>query len=222
MWCIQEITPEYRERMYDLLALYALPYDTRRPVVCIDEKSKQLFGERRKPILQKPGSPLKYDYEYVRNGTRNIFVAVEPKGGRRIVEVTKRRAKHDFARFVKRLVDESYLSVDKLRLVVDNLNTHFEKSFTETFPRKEADRILGKVEFHYTPKKASWLNMAEIELSALSKQCLDRRIAKMGVMTEQVRAWTVKRNHSKTKICWNFTKDKAREKLSRHYTTIKN
>jgi len=218
MWRIQEITPEYRERMYDLLDLYALPYDARKPVICVDEKSKQLFGEKRKPISQKPGSPLKYDYEYVRNGTRNIFVAVEPKGGRRIVEGTKRRAKHDFARFVKRLVDESYLSVDKLRLVVDNLNTHFEKSFTETFPRKEADRILGKVEFHYTPKHASWLNMAEIEINAMSRECFGvRRFPQEQYLAQEVAAWERQRNKNGSKIVWKFTRQDADAKLGGHY-----
>jgi len=218
MWCIQEITPEYRERMYDLLDLYALPYDARKPVICVDEKSKQLFGEKRKPISQKPGSPLKYDYEYIRNGTRNIFVAVEPKGGRRVVEVTKRRAKCDFARFIMQLADEHYGSAEKLRLVVDNLNTHFEKSFTETFSRKEADRLLGMVEFHYTPKHASWLNMAEIEINAMSRECFGvRRFPREQFLTQEIKAWEKQRNKNKSKIIWKFTRQNADTKLRKHY-----
>lgn len=204
--------------MYDLLDLYALPYNARRPVICIDEKSKQLLGEKRKPIPQKPGSPLKYDYEYTRNGTRNVFVAVEPKSGKRVLMVTKRRAKCDFARFVMRLVDEKYPSVEKLRLVVDNLNTHFEKSFIETFPRKEAARILGMVEFHYTPKHASWLNMAEIEINAMSHECFGtRRFPQEQFLTQELGAWERQRNKNKSKIVWKFTRQDADVKLGKHY-----
>lgn len=204
--------------MYDLLDLYALPYDAKRPVICVDEKSKQLFGEIRKPIPQKPGSPLKYDYEYTRNGTRNIFVAVEPKGGRRVTEVTARRTKCDFARFVMRLVDENYNSAEKLLVVVDNLNTHFEKSFTEAFSRKEADRILGMVEFHYTPKHASWLNMAEIEINAMSRECFGvRRFPQERFLAQEIAAWERQRNKNRSKIVWKFTRQDADTKLGKHY-----
>jgi len=204
--------------MYDLLDLYALPYDARKPIICIDEKSKQLLGEKRKPLPQKPGSPMKYDYEYTRNGTRNIFMAVEPKGGRRVVEVTKRRTRCDFARFIKRLVDEKYPCAEKLQLVVDNLNTHFEKSFTGTFPRKEADRILGMVEFHYTPKHASWLNMAEIEINVMSHECLGtRRFSQEQVLAQELQTWEKQRNKTKSKIVWKFTRQNADVKLGKHY-----
>jgi hypothetical protein len=205
--------------MYDLLDLYALPYDERRPVICVDEKSKQLLGEKRKPIAQKPGSPLKYDYEYTRNGTRNIFVAIEPKGVKRIVAVTKRRTRSDFAIFVMRLVDDEYPSAKKLRLVVDNLNTHFEKSFTDTFSRKEANRILKRVEFHYTPKHASWLNMAEIEINIMSRECLGaRRFSQQQVLAQELEAWEKQRNKNKSKIVWKFTRQNADAKLGKHYS----
>jgi hypothetical protein len=218
MWCIQEMTPEYRMRMYDLLDLYELPYNAKKPVICMDEKSKQLLGEKRKPLSQKPGSPLRYDYEYTRNGTRNIFVAVEPKGGRRVVTVTKRRARCDFARFVTQLADKEYPSAEKLQVVVDNLNTHFEKSFTETFPRKEADRILERVEFHYTPKHGSWLNMAEIEINVMGQECLGtRRFPQERVLAQELRTWERERNKNKSKIVWKFTRQDADAKLSKHY-----
>lgn len=203
--------------MYDLLDLYALSYDERRPVICVDEKSKQLLGEKRKPIAQKPGSSLKYDYEYTRNGTRNIFVAVEPKGGRRMVRVTKRRTRSDFAKFVAQLA-RAYPLAKKLRLVVDNLNTHFEKSFTNTFSRKEARRILKRVEFHYTPKHASWLNMAEIEINIMSRECLGaRRFSQHWILAQEVKAWERQRNKNKNKIVWKFTRQNADAKLGKHY-----
>lgn len=163
MWCIPEIIPEFRERMYDILDLYAEPYDTKRPVVGIDEKPKQLLKEKRKSIPMKIGSPEKYDYEYIRNGTANIFMAVEFKAGRLTTRVTYRRTRRDFAKFIKHLVDRVYLNAEILRLVVDNLNTHNKNAFYETYDMGEAERILSKVEFHYTPKHASWLNVAEIE-----------------------------------------------------------
>ena len=140
MWCIAEITPEYRQRMYRLLDLYEEEYDPKRPVICIDEKSKQLIEEKRTPIPMKPGSLAKYDYEYKRNGTRNIFVAVEPKGGRRIIKVTKTRKKNDFANFVREVVENKYAQSTEIRIVLDNLNTHFEESFHETFSKKEAKK----------------------------------------------------------------------------------
>ena len=176
MWCIANITPEYRKRMYDLLNLYEKPYNSKYPVVCIDEKSKQLIGENRTPIPMKPGSPGKYDYEYKRNGTRNIFVAVEPKAWKRKIQVTRRRTKKDFAKFVQELIKD-YSGATKIHIVLDNLNTHFESSFYETFDKKEAKRILKRIVFHYTPKHASWLDMAEIEINVLSNQCIAGRIS---------------------------------------------
>lgn len=179
MWCIQTIDAIFRACMYDVLDLYEEPYDPKRPLVNLDEKPKQLLGEKRMSIPMKPGSPEKYDYEYVRNGTANIFVAVEFKAGEGVTRVTKRRTMQDFALFVKMLVDEEYPGVEIIRLVIDNLNTHNEKAFYETFSRDEAERILSRIEFHYTPKHASWLNAAEIEINAMDIECTDRRIGDM-------------------------------------------
>ncbi|MEJ7739873.1 MAG: IS630 family transposase [Chitinophagaceae bacterium] len=159
MWCIAKITPEYRKRMYKLLALYARKYDKEYPVVCMDEKSKQLIKDVRQRIRLKPGSPAKYDGEYRRMGTRNIFVAVEPLAGKRRTKITLYRKKDDFAYFIKELVDKDYPKAKKIRLVLDNLNTHFAASFYKTFTKQQADRILNKIEFCYTPKHGSWLNM---------------------------------------------------------------
>ena len=152
MWCIAEINGEFRARMYDVLKLYAEPYDPKRPIIGFDEKPKQLINDSRKPIPMKPGSPEKYDYEYERNGTANIFVAVEQKAGKRRISVTEHRTKMDFANEIKHLVDFAYQYVDLLRIVLDNLNTHKKESLYETFGKEEAERILKKVEFHYTPK----------------------------------------------------------------------
>ena len=217
MWCITEITPEYRERMYRLLDLYEEKYDPNNPLICIDEKSKQLIEEKRNPIPLKPGSFAKYDYEYKRNGTRNIFIAVEPKAGRRVIEVTKTRKKIDFAHFVKNLIEIEYKQSDLIRIVLDNLNTHFEKSFYETFSKQEAERILSKIKFYYTPKHASWLNMAEIEINIMERECLGRRIGNENFLKSQLNFWTKQRNKSQKKIICTFTKQAADKKLSKHY-----
>ncbi len=160
MWCIQTIDEEYRKRMYDVIDLY-MKKNRQLHVIAIDEKPKQIVSDRRKYIPMKPGSPERYDYEYVRNGTANIFVAVEPKTGKRITKVTKRRTKKDFAMFVKEVLDR-YPKARKLHIILDDLNTHFASSFQETFGEEEATRILQRNEIHYTPKHASWLNVAEI------------------------------------------------------------
>jgi len=217
MWCIAEITPEYRERMYRLLDLYEEEYNPSYPVICIDEKSKQLIEEKRKPIPLKPGSPAKYDYEYTRNGTRNIFVAVEPKAGKRIITVTKTRTKKDFANFVRDVVENEYTEATEIRIVVDNLNTHFEKSFYESFSKKEAEKILSKITFCYTPKHGSWLNMAEIEINMMSRECIGERIGTEKLLKRQIKAWVKGRNKEKKKIIWKFTKQHADKKLSKHY-----
>ncbi len=203
--------------MYDILNLYGEPYDPKRPYVAVDEKPKQLLGETREPIPVKPGSPMRYDYEYVRNGTANIFVAVDPKAGKRIVQVTTRRTKQDFARFMKKVIDEAYPDVDVLRVVRYNLNTHVESSFYETFDKAEAERLLGKIEFHYTPKHASWLNVAEVELSVMDTECTGRRIPDMRTLRREVHAWARRRNKNKKKINWRFTKKDAKRKLSKYY-----
>ncbi len=214
MWCIADITPDYKKRMYDILELYAEPYDPQRPVICFDEKSKQLLGHTKEPLR---GKIVREDYHYRRNGTRNIFLAADPKGGRRNTQVTVYRKKPDFARFIKRLVDEWYPHANTIRLVMDNLNTHNESSFFEIFPRKEAERILGKLEFHYTPKHASWLNMAEIEIGVMDRQCLKGRIPDEPTLKRQVAVWQGQRNYGRAKIRWTFTKEKADKKLGEYY-----
>lgn len=217
MWCIGRITEEYRKRMYDLLHLYNLPYRKQEPVVCIDEKSKQLLQHTRSPLPPKPGAPAKLDYEYKRAGTCNVFVAVEPKGRLRVAEVTARRAKPDFVRFVKTLLKQTYASARKVHLVLDNLNTHFHSCFEEVLGRKATARLLRRVEFHYTPKHASWLNMAEIEIGILDRQCLDRRLPDRATITSEVAAWQQRRNAERRGIEWTFTRQDADRKLARHY-----
>ncbi|KXA96152.1 transposase, partial [candidate division MSBL1 archaeon SCGC-AAA259I14] len=191
--------------MYDVLDLYQEPYDPKRPVVGVDERPKQLIGEKKKPIPMKPGSPEKVDYEYVRNGSVNVFVAVDPKKGKRDAKVTNRRTKKDFATYIKRLVDGVFLDAEVVRLVVDNLNTHNESSFYETFDKEEAERILSKIEFHYTPIHGSWLNVAEIEISAMDAECTGRRIENRETLIEELGAWLVRRNRDGKKIDWRFT-----------------
>jgi hypothetical protein len=192
MWCIGQLSSEYRDRMYGLLELYAQPYRKREPVVCIDEKSKQLLKDTRSPMPIKPGVPAKQDYEYKRAGTCNLFVAVEPKGARRVVEVTGRRTKVDFLNFVRRLLTEAYAGASKVHLVLDNLNTHFRSSFEEVLGHKTASALLRRVEFHHTPKHASWLNMAEIEIGILERQCLGRRLKDRATITLEVAAWNLR------------------------------
>lgn len=203
--------------MYDNLDLYEEPYDPKRPVIGMDEKSKQLIEDSRKSIPMKPGSPEKYDYEYIRKGKVNIFVAVDPKAGKRVIKVTDRRTKMDFAYFIKYLVDLEYSDVEILRIVFDNSNTHFESSFYETFNKEEAERILSKIEFHYTPKHASWLNVAEIEINVMDTECTGRRMKDKEFLDKELKAWTMKRNQLKKKIEWKFTKQDADDKLSKHY-----
>lgn len=217
MWCIGRITAEYRERMYDLLGLYAKPYDPTEPVVCLDEKSKQLLEQTRRPIPVAPGQVAKEDYEYKRAGTRNLFVAVEPKAGHREVGVTLRRTKPDFVAFVQYLAQEVYAQARKIHLVLDNLNTHFGASF-ETVMGTDAARVfLSRLEFHYTPKHASWLNMAEIEIGILDRQCTGCRIGSEAHLCSEVLAWQQRRNQERRRIEWKFSRQEADQKLSRHY-----
>ena len=219
MWCIGRITEEYRNRMYDLLHLYHLPYRALEPVVCLDEKSKQLLKDTRGPLAAKPGAPAKEDYEYQRAGTCNLFVAVEPKGQRRVVEVTERRAKSDFVCFVQKLLESSYASARLVHLVLDNLNTHFRSCFEEVLGGEAATRLLSRVKLHYTPKHASWLNMAEIEIGILDRQCLNRRLADRTTMVSEVAAWQQRRNAERRGIEWTFTRQDADRKLARHYVS---
>ncbi|OGX37802.1 MAG: transposase [Omnitrophica WOR_2 bacterium RIFCSPHIGHO2_02_FULL_52_10] len=207
--------------MEQVLDTYERPYDARRPVVCFDERPCQLLGDVLVPIPMKPGRVECQDYHYERHGTCVVLMAVEPLAGYRIVKVTERKTKKDYAEFMQ-AVAAHYSDVDKIVLVQDNLNTHNPSSFYEVLDAPEAFALAQRFEMVYTPKKASWLNMAEIELSALSKQCLDRRIDKMFVLAKEVMTWSKKRNRLETKITWQFTKSKARDKLNRHYQSIKN
>ncbi len=207
--------------MEQVLDIYERPYDPDYPVVCFDERPCQLLGDVLMPIPMKPGRVERQDYEYERNGTCVVLMAIEPLSGRRVITVTERRTKKDYAEFMKALAAK-YPAAKKIVLVQDNLNTHNPSSFYEGFPAAEAFVLAQRFEMVYTPKKASWLNMAEIELSALSKQCLDRRIAEMKTLAAQVGSWTRQRNQLKAGISWNFTKNDARNKLSRFYNTINN
>lgn len=207
--------------MEQVLDVYEQPYDPRRPVVCFDERPCQLLGNVLTPIPMKSGCVKREDYHYKRHGTCVVLMAIEPLAGYRIIKVTKRRTKKDYAGFMKKLAS-AYPKAEKIILVQDNLNTHNPSSFYEVFDAPEAFALSERFEMVYTPKKASWLNMAEIELSALSKQCLDRRIAQSRILAKEVLTWSAKRNRLQTKITWQFTKNDAREKLGRHYHNIRN
>jgi len=207
--------------MEQVLDIYERPYNPDYPVICFDERPCQLLGDVLMPLPMKTGRVERQDYEYKRNGTCVVLMAVEPLAGRRVITVTERRTKKDYAEFMKALA-ALYPAAEKIVLVQDNLNTHNPSSFYEAFPAAEAFALAQRFEMVYTPRKASWLNMAEIELSALSKQCLDRRIAEMKTLAAQVGSWTKQRNRPKAGISWNFTKNDARNKLSRFYDTINN
>jgi len=207
--------------MEQVLDIYEKPYDPLRPVICFDERPCQLLGDILVPIPMKPGSPKREDYHYQRNGTCVVFIALEPLAGRRIVEIREQKTKKDYGEFMKKLAHEDYKGADKIVLVQDNLNTHNPSSFYENFSAQEAFELSQCFEMVYTPKKASWLNMAEIELSALSKQCLDRRIADLPTLAKEIYPWAETRNKNKITITWQFTKNKARDKLCRFYNTIR-
>lgn len=218
MWCIQKITPKFRKLMYDLLGLYEEPYNPLKPIIGLDEKPKQLIEDSRTPIQIKPGKIAKQDYEYIRRGKANIFMAVEPKGGKRVTQVTNQRTKKDFAFFVKELI-RKYPKAKIIRLIVDNLNTHNTSSFYETFRKNDAVKIAKKIEFHYTPAHASWLNVAEIEIGVMDTECTGRRIKSKEMLAQEVEAWTKRRNEQRKKINWAFTKQKADKKLGRYYVS---
>ena len=211
--------------MEDVLDLYAEPYDPQRPVVCFDETSTQLLAETRPPMPPRPGLPLRQDYEYRREGTRNLFLACEPLAGWRQVAVTQRRTMQDFAHQMRWLVDEAYPETPVVRVVMDNpvsstgqaLNTHRTASLYETFPAPEARRIARRLEFHYTPKHGSWLNMAEIEFSVLSRSCLNQRLSGEVALRREVDALVTERNAARATINWRFTTQDARTKLHRLY-----
>lgn len=213
MWVIPKVTPQFIEKMNDVLEVYERKYNPKQPVVCLDEKSKQLLLEIRVPISVKPGKAAKTDYEYKRNGTCNLFVAVEPKGKKRKVRVSKHRRKKDYASFIRHLINHVYKTADKIILVEDNLNTHKEKILIDALGEKEGKRLAAKIEWHFTPKHASWLDPAEIEIHALEMQCLNRRIGDFHMMQSEVAACVKKRNEDKCGINWQFTREKAKKKF---------
>jgi uncharacterized small protein (DUF1192 family) len=206
--------------MEDILEVYQRPYDRQRPLVCLDETSKQLIAETRVPIAAKPGRPGRHDYEYRRNGTANLFMMFAPLEGWRHVKVTDRHTAVDYARVLKELSDTHFPGSAKIVLVQDNLNTHKPASLYEAFPPAEARRLVERFEWHYTPKHGSWLDMAESELSVLSSQCLDRRIPDQRVLKDEVEAWEADRNSKHAKANWQFTTADARVKLRRLYPAL--
>jgi len=206
--------------MEDVLEVYQRPYNPKRPQVCLDEASKQLIAETRLPVAAAPGRASREDYEYVRNGTVNLFMMFEPLAGRRHVRMTDRRTKKDFAEAIKELSDERYPDAEKIVLVMDNLNTHSPASLYEAFEPSEARRLAEKLEVHYTPKHGSWLDMAEIELGIMNRQCLNRRLNDAVTLRREVAAWENDRNQRSTKVNWRFTTADARVKLRRLYPSI--
>lgn len=220
-WCIPKIDAQYVWRMEEILELYSDSFDPQRPVVCFDETPFQLIAESRKSIPMKVGQPLRVDYEYVRKGTANLFMFVQPLGGWRHVKVTKRKTKEDFAMCLIDLVNVHFPNVEKIKLVLDNLNTHSPANVYEILPPGEARKIVRKIDFQYTPKHASWLNMAEIEISVLNKQCLyDRYLPTVEILENNVYDWEVRRNLSKEKINWMFAIEDARKKMGHLYPKL--
>ncbi len=219
MWCLPPggADCEFVAAMEDVLGVYHRPCDARRPQVCIDEKAVQLVGEARPPLPPGPGQVARYDCEYVRNGTANLFLAFEPLAGWRHVEATDSRKRGDFAHFVRDLVDGRYKEAERVVLVMDQLNTHGIGSLYEAFPPAEARRIADRLEVHHTPKHGSWLNMAEVEFSVLERQCLDERMEDKATLAREVAAWEAPRNEKKVGADWRFTNADARVKLKRLY-----
>jgi hypothetical protein len=220
-WCIPpEADAEFVCAMEDVLEVYHRPYDEKRPLVCLDEASKQLIGETVQPLPAEPGQPERFDYEYVRNGTANLFMISQPLLGCRTVHVTQRRTAKDFAEVLRWLVEDVHEEAERVVLVLDNLNTHKLASLYEAFPAEQARRIAEKLEIHHTPKHGSWLNMAEIELSVLARQCLKQRLESSAKLQQEVEAWELERNEQQVEIKWQFTTADARIKLHRLYPVI--
>jgi len=206
--------------MEDVLDVYTRPYDPCRPLVCMDEVAKQLLRETRAPLPAAPGRPARADFEYERGGVVNIFLFCEPLQGTRWTDVTARRTRVDWAHQIQHLIDVRYPKAERIVLVMDNLNTHSPASLYEAFPPAEAKRLVDKLEIHHTPKHGSWLNMAEIELSVLARQCLDRRVPDLPTLQTEVAAWQQHRNHPRRPVDWRFTADAARIKLKRLYPSL--
>lgn len=220
-WCIPpQRNAAFVCAMEDILAVYKQSANPVEPLICMDETSKQLVKETRKIIVAKPGKPARYDYEYERNGVCSIFMFYAPFEGKRHIAATDRRTRKDWAIQIKYLLDVLYPEARKIILVMDNLNTHSGISLYETFPPEEARRLLDKLEIHYTPKHGSWLNMAEIEFSVLSRQCINRRIPDKQTLAREIAAWQTQRNETEAKVDWCFTNEDARIKLKRLYPTI--
>ena len=220
-WCIGKPSAQYVAKMEDVLAVYARPYDPKRPVVCLDEASKELHSTPRGSLPMGPGQPQRQDYEYERHGVCNLFMALEPLTGRRKVRVTDRRTAQDFAEELRILIDEDHPDADVVVLVTDNLNTHSPACLYERFEPAEARRIAAKIEWHYTPEHGSWLNIAECELSVLARQCLGRRIPDKPTLVREVAAWERRRNAVHVTVDWQFTAADARIKLKRLYPVLK-
>lgn len=206
--------------MEDVLEVYKLPYDPQRPLICMDEMPKQLLADEREPLACQAGKPARQDFEYQRNGVADLFMLFEPLQGKRFVEITEQRRKIEWATIMKKLADELYPHADKIVVVLDNLNTPTPSAFYENFEPEEARRLVERFEFHFTPKHGSWLNMAEIELSALVRQCLDRRLPDLETLTQEVQAWQQQRNDEVVKVLWQFQTSDARTKLKHLYPKI--
>jgi transposase len=217
MWCIPQVDAEYVARMEDVLDLYAEEPDPQRPVVCFDESPVQLIGEVRQPIRPEPGQIERYDCEYQRNGTANLFVFLDGNRSWRRVKVTERRTAEDRAACMRELTEIHYPKAERIRVVLDNLSTHSAGALYQTFPADEARRVLRRIEFHYVPRHASWLNMVEIEIGVLASQCLDRRIESYARLVAEVAAWEKQRNAARARVNWSFTTEKARAKMGRAY-----
>ena len=220
-WCIPpEANAEFVAAMEDVLAVLVRPPDPARPLVCMDEVSKQLVQETRPRQPAQPGQPARYDVEYERAGVRNLFLAVAPHDGWRTVQVTEHRTRTDWAAFMRKVADTRYPTAERIVILQDNLNTHGPASLYEAYPPAEARRLTERFEFHYTPKHGSWLNMAEIELSVLARQCLDRRIPDAATLATEVAAWVDRRNEARATIDWQFTTTDARIKLKHLYPSV--
>jgi transposase len=220
-WCIPpKANAAFVCCMEDILEVYRRPYDPKHPLICMDEVPKQLLANAREPIAAKPGQPERYDYEYKRQGVANLFMLFEPLLGQRCVRVKDRRTRKDWAEVMQELSDELYPDAEKITVVMDNLNTHTPAAFYEAFEPQEARRLVQRFEFHFTPKHGSWLNMAEIELSVLARQCLDRRIPDKEFLISEVQAWERQRNYEVVKVDWQFTTADARIKLKHLYPKI--